>query len=139
LGNLKHIMTNLYIELLEKTSKDNITFLKDVKPHIILNKRGKFKYFWIPYFEIKGIKDFLSTLEDQSLYTVIPSISLFGKDEDPHLILSKQILITSYSKPEIINKFLIKQLDRAFIDFEFNLENKFYYLIFKFKKIHIQI
>ena len=127
------------LELLEKTSNNNITFLKDVKPHILLNKRGKFKYFYIPHFEIKGIKDFISTLEDQSLYTVIPSISLYGKDEDPHLILSKQILITSYSNPTLINEFLNIQLDKAVTDFDFNLENKFYYLIFKFKKISILI
>jgi hypothetical protein len=129
-------MTNFYTELLKQTSNENITFLKDVKSHIILNKSGKFLYYRTTFFDIR---DFLSTLDDNSLYTTIPLISILGLSEDPHIILSKQILITSHSNPFIVREFLIKQLDKAILDFEFNLENKFYYLIFKFKKIHIQI
>jgi len=66
-------------------------------------------------------------------------LSIFGKDEDPHLILSKQILITKYSNPLIIKEFLNDQLNKAFIEFDFNIDNKYHYLIFKFKKISILI
>jgi hypothetical protein len=81
----------------------------------------------------------MDNLEDNSLYTIIPLISLHGKDEDPHIILSKQILVSSYSNPWLINDFINKQLDKTLNDFEFNLDNKFYYLIYKYKKININI
>jgi hypothetical protein len=55
------------------------------------------------------------------------------------LILSKQILISNYSDPIIIKQFLLKQFDKAFNDFEFDLDNKFYFLIFKYKKVNIFI
>jgi hypothetical protein len=64
---------------------------------------------------------------------------MYGKDDDPHLIFSKQILISSYSNPNIINDFIINQLDKIVNDFDLNLENKFYYLIFKYKKIELNI
>ena len=132
-------MKNIYIELIKRTSNTQITLLKDIKKHIKTDKSGKFKYFYIPYFQIKGIEEFILSLENNSLYTIIPVLSIFGKDEDPHLILSKQILITSYSDPLIVKDFLNLQLDKAFNEFEFNIDNKFHYLIFKFKKISILI
>jgi len=64
-------------------------------------------------------------------------ISIFGKDEEPYLILSKQILVTRYSNHITINNFINKQLDQALIDFNFNLDNKFHFLILKFKKINV--
>ena len=36
-----------------------------------------------------------------------------------------------------INNFINKQLDTALNDFNFNLDNKFHFLIFKFKKINV--
>jgi len=132
-------MKNIYIELFKRTSNTQITFLKDIKNHIKTDKSGKFKYFYISYFQIKRIEDFILNLDDNSLYTVIPILSIFGKDEDPHLILSKQILITKFSNPLIIKEFLNDQLNKAFIEFDFNIDNKYHYLIFKFKKISIFI
>jgi hypothetical protein len=58
---------------------------------------------------------------------------------DPHIILSKQMLISSYSKPYVINDFINKQLEIANLQFEFEFEGKFHYLIFKYKKIIIEI
>lgn len=52
--------------------------------------------------------------------------------------LSKQILISAYSNPILINDFLINQLDKSILDFDINLDNKFHYLIFKYKKITIK-
>jgi hypothetical protein len=130
-------MKNLYIELIKNTSNTQISFLNDVHKNINIDKRGKFKYFYISCFEIKAIENFISNLDHNSLYTIIPMISLCGKAEEPHLILSKQILISNYSDYKIINKFLLEQFDKAFNDFEFDLDNKFYFLIFKFKKVNI--
>jgi hypothetical protein len=132
-------MKTTYIELLKRTSKTNITLLKDVNKNFNVNKNGKFQYYYIPFSEIKGIADFLFHLKGDSLYTVIPKISMFGKDEDPYIVLSKQILMSKYSDPKTISDFLISQSEIAINDFELTSLNKFHYLIFKYKKIVLEI
>jgi hypothetical protein len=67
-------------------------------------------------------------------------LSIDGKENKPHLILSQQFLVTQYSNPIIIIKFLIDQMDIAFNDFDFDLEflnEKHHYLILKYKKIKL--
>jgi len=113
--------------------------MKDVNKHINIDKRGKFLYFYLPYSNYNKLIEFIKMLDKDSFYTAIPILSIHGKDEDPHIILSRQILISSYSDPRIINNYLIKQLDQSFDDFGINLENKFYYLILKYTKIEINI
>jgi hypothetical protein len=68
-----------------------------------------------------------------------PYFSKYGKVEDPHIILSKQLLITHYSNPKVISEFLAAQLHISMNDFEFDSLDKFHYLIFKYKKIVIEI
>lgn len=60
---------------------------------------------------------------------------MFGKDDDPYIILSKQILMSKYSDPKTISNFLSKQIEIAINDFELTSLNKFHYLIFKYKKV----
>jgi hypothetical protein len=132
-------MNNIKLELLKRISITNITLLKDVNKHIQINKNGKFNYFYIPNLDYNKIIEFIENLEDDSFYTVIPILSMHGKDGDPHIILSKQILVSSFSNPNLINHYLIRQLDKTLIDFDFNLDNKFHYLIFKYKKVEINI
>jgi|HubBroStandDraft_3_1064219.scaffolds.fasta_scaffold40378_1 hypothetical protein len=88
--------------------------LKDVGIHIKFHKKGKFKYFYVPLFDIKGFRYFILALDNQSLFTIIPILSISGKDEDPHMILSKQILMTHYSNPNLICGYLKTQLDFGF-------------------------
>lgn len=51
--------------------------------------------------------------------------------------ISKQILITNYSSAETIKNYLDLQLESAFYDFQFNLDNRNSFLIFKYKQIEI--
>jgi hypothetical protein len=118
-------MKNIKLELLKRISINNISFLKDINKNIQINKNGKFKYLYINKYDFNKIIEFIENLEDNSIYTVIPIISIYGNDEDPHLILSKQILLSYYSNPNIINKYLIKQLDKTVEEFGMDLENKF--------------
>jgi len=53
------------------------------------------------------------------------------------IILSRQILISSFSNPTLIQNYINIQLDKAINDFDFNLDNKFHYLIFKYKQVRI--
>jgi hypothetical protein len=41
--------TNLYLDLLKSTSNTKIALLADVKTSIIIDKRGKFKFFFAPF------------------------------------------------------------------------------------------
>jgi len=136
---MKKQMKNIFTELLRNTSNNEITLLKDINKHIKTEKYGKFQYFYISYFQINEIRDFIENLEYDTLYTLIPMISIYGKDEEPYLILSKQILVTRYSNHITIDNFINKQLDTALNDFNFKLDNKFHFLILKFKKINVLI
>jgi hypothetical protein len=67
-------------------------------------------------------------------------VSINGQENKPHLILSQQFLVTQYSSPELIIKFLIDQMQYAFIDFEFDsdlLLEKHHFLILKYKEIEL--
>lgn len=54
-------------------------------------------------------------------------------------ILSPQILITQYSNHNLIAKYLNEQLDKAIKDYNISELDKFHYLIFKYKKIILEI
>ena len=66
---------------------------------------------------------------------------MFAKDNDPHIILSKQILVTNNSSSKVIHDYLNSKLDQAIIDFGLtNLEdeNRFQF-IFKYKKVTLDL
>jgi hypothetical protein len=130
-------MKNNYNYLIKNTTSHHITFLSDINNLIKFDKRGKFKYFYIPYNNFKLIENFIYSLNINHIFTLIPLISIYGKEGDPHLVLSKQILVTRDSNPSLINDFVNIQLDKTILDFDVNLDNKFHYLIFKYKKITI--
>jgi len=124
--------------LLRNTSTEEITMLKDINNLINIDKAGKFKYCYISNSQTIGIINFISKLEENQFYTLIPIISMFAKDNDPHIILSKQILVTSYSSSKILDEYLSEQLDKAILDFGLTaIENGYYHLIFKYKKVNL--
>jgi hypothetical protein len=122
-------------ELLKKTSNTKITFLKDINRSIQINKIGKFKYHYIPNFESFGIWDFISKLNSNQIYTVIPILSMDGQNDDPYIILSKQMLLNHYSDPKLISKYLNDQLEIAINDFQMSSLENYHELIFKYKRI----
>jgi hypothetical protein len=76
-----------------------------------------------------------------AFYIIIPLISMYAKDNDPHIILSKQILVSNYSSSKVIYDYINFKLDQAIVDFGINnVENgNYYYLIFKYKKITLDL
>jgi len=78
----------IFIELLKRICTSNITFLKDVNKQININKNGKFNYYYLPFFDFNKIIEFINNLEENNLYTVIPLISIQGREEEPHLIFN---------------------------------------------------
>ena len=124
-------------QLLQLISTKEITMLKDIDHLIKINKIGKFKHYYISNMQPLGIKNFISKLEDDTIYTVIPIISMFGKTEDPYIILSKQILVSRNSSPKLIHEYLNSKLDQTILEFGsicLDGGNNFQ-LIFKYKKI----
>jgi hypothetical protein len=98
-----------------------------------------FNYKNIPYFQQIHILNFINRLDDNSIYTIIPLISIFGKDDDPYIIISKQILVGKLSSSEVIYDHLYDRMLIAIQQFGINnLENgNKFYLVFKYKKIYL--
>jgi hypothetical protein len=84
--------------------------MTDVSKKFLMNRSGEFKYFSNFNFDAKLTSHFIASLEDGTLYTLIPLISISGLHADPYLILSKQIIISKYSNHNIINGYLANRL-----------------------------
>lgn len=124
-------------QLLRMISTNEITMLKDINNLISINKSGQFKFCYIPSLEIVGLINFISKLDKDSIYTVIPIISMLGKESDPQIILSKQILVSNNSSSKVIHDYLNYKLEFAIQDFGINnLDNgNYFHLILKYKKV----
>jgi hypothetical protein len=124
-------------QLLHLISTKEITLLKELDKLIHIDKQGKFKYKNIPSFQLIHILNFINRIDDDSIYTIIPMLSMFGKDDDPYIIISKQLLVSRFSSSELIHDYLYDRMLIAIQDFGIeNLENgNKYYLVFKYKKI----
>jgi hypothetical protein len=124
-------------QLLHLISTKEVTLLKELNKLININKQGKFYFKNIPSFQIIHILNFINKLEDNSIYTIIPMISMFGKDDDPYIIISKQILVSKQSSPLLIHDFLYDKMELAIQDFGINNldQGNHFYLIFKYKKV----
>ena len=122
-------------------SKFEITMLNHINYLIDIDKKGHFKHYYFHSMELNNIYTFIKRLHDEGIYTIIPLISISAKDEDPYIILSKSILLTKNSSPEILLDFLASQLDKAILDFGItNLdEAKRFQLIFKYKRVNLDI
>lgn len=128
-------------QLFNLISTKDITMLKDIDLRVDIDKRGKFKYYYITNMDIRSIFAFINRLHDNTIYTIIPLISISAIDNDPHIILSKQILITNNSSTKIVHDFLSEKLNQATTDFGLNNleEGQRFHLIFKYKEIVLDL
>jgi hypothetical protein len=124
-------------QLLHLISTKEITLLKELDKLIHINKQGKFNYKNIPSFQLIHILNFINRLDDHSIYTIIPMVSMFDKDDDPYIVISKQLLVSKYSSSQLIHDYLYDRLELAIQDFGItNLDQgNHFYLVFKYKKI----
>ena len=123
------------INFLKKISTNDITLLKDINCALIFDKH-RYKFFLIPNFEPQLIRYFISKLNKDYLYSVIPFISKDSRVDDPYLVISRQFLVTKYSNDFIITKYLTNNLDIAMNQFNIDkLED--HCLVFRYKKLSI--
>lgn len=125
-------------DLYQNLLPNQIVFLKEIEKTIQLDKFGKF-YYWSmkgDYYDlsIREITNFLSVLETDEIYTVIPLLSKNNTPSEPYIILSQQILCSFSCDSIIIKNFLLEQIKKTFELYEINNLNDFS-ITLKFKLI----
>ena len=128
---VKEIQTKMF----DIISTKEITYLKDLDKRIKLNLYGRFNYWRI--YEIRNSKfwSFLNELEDNKVYTLIPYISANDRKDEPIIVLSQQILITSNSNSLLINDYINNKIIET--KYLYNITELEGVLIFKFKEVKI--
>jgi hypothetical protein len=128
---VKEIQTKMF----DIISTKNITYLKDLDKRIKLNLYGKFHYWRI--YEIRNYKiwSFLSNLEDNKVYTLIPYISANDRRDEPYIVLSQQILITSNSNINLLTEFITNNINNT--KYLYNITELEGVIIFKYKQVKI--
>jgi hypothetical protein len=108
--------------------------MKDIDNNVEIRGIEKFKYCDIWDFNIQMIREFIYNLDDETIYTIIPFVTVSHKLKDPTLILSKQILVTRYSSSETIYNYIFKQFELAEKQFNMGYLNS-YNVYFKYRRL----
>ena len=134
--SLQDKIKEMQTKMFEIISTKEITYLKDLDKRIKLNLYGRFNYWRI--YEIRNSKfwSFLNELEDNKVYTLIPYISANDRPDEPFIVLSKQILITSNSNSLLLQDYInSKILNTVNL---YNITELNGVLIFKYKSVKIE-
>lgn len=125
-------------KFLKLISVNDITFLSDIHKDFFIDKSSKSEHFYIQSFEMDYFKDFIFNLDSNSLYTVIPLISINHDVDRPYLVLSKSILITKYSNYDEFHRYILTKYRNTKEDFGItNVKNLT--IIFKVKRVKFDI
>lgn len=123
---------------LKLISVDNITFLHSINKDFFIDKSGKSNYYEIKFWEMEYFSNFVHSIDNNSLYTVIPIISPTNNHDKPYLVLSRSILVSKYSDYKLIHRLLNDRFHDSLDDFGIkNIEG--YTLILKYKKVKIDL
>jgi len=129
---VKEIQTKMF----DIISTKEITYLKDLDKIIKLNKYGRFNYWRIYEITNSKIWAFLNELEDNRVYTLIPYISANDRPDEPFIVLSQQILITSNSNSLLLCDYINNKIYNT--KNLYNITELEGVLIFKFKQVKIE-
>lgn len=75
-------------------------------------------------------------LDDTKVYTLIPFISINNRSDEPYLILSQQILVTSYSNSLNITNYISRKIEQSFYFFNIN-ELETFNIVLKYKQVEL--
>jgi hypothetical protein len=123
-------------EIFNFISVKDISLLCDLDEKIKIIKHGRFKYYKMLGHDLDDIKNFINNLNHDTIFTLIPFISINARYDEPFTILSQQILITKNSNPVLLANFIDNKIFKAFELFNANFDYD-YYTIFKYKSIEI--
>jgi len=125
-------------QFLKHISVKDITLMSDVHKDLFINNYSKSHYFEMKNFEIEYFYDFITTLSSNSLYTMIPMISINNNPDEPYLVLSNSILVSKHSDHRMIHHYIYAKYIKSLEDFNSDgLED--YTLVFKYKRIKLDI
>jgi hypothetical protein len=123
---------------LKHISINEVTLLSDINKELFIDQSGKSHYNEINNFEMEYFYNFITNLNSNSLYTVIPIISIKNNYNEPYMVLSKSILVTKYSSYKIIQYYIYSKYLKSLEDFGIDgLED--FHLILKYKKAKLDI
>lgn len=135
--DFKQKLENLVDQMFNLISTTEITFLTNLDRRIEINKNGKFNYhtFWIDNLNIWS---FLQSLEDRKIYTLIIFLSKNAKPDEPYIILSRQILITTKSNNILIRRYISTRFNET-IDLYGIDSFEDWQITFKYKEIKFDL
>ena len=128
----------LFKLFLKTISTFELHFLPRIKRGIFLDQSSKSNYAVYNDYETEDLYDFISKLDGEKLYSVIPMISIKPSlaQNRPYIVLSQSILITRYSNHRLLASFIHEQRMNVIKDFDIkNIEN--HILTLKYKKVFI--
>jgi hypothetical protein len=108
--------------------------MRDIDNNVEIKGIEKFRYCDIWDFNIQLIREFIYNLKDETIYTIIPFVTVSHKLKDPTLILSKQILVTRYSSSETVYNYINKQFELAEKQFNMGYIDG-YNVYFKYREV----
>jgi|SRR5580692_10811904 predicted KAP-like P-loop ATPase len=125
-------------KFLKTVSTNKMNFLTEINKELFINKFNKSNYFNIRNNDKFSYVNFINTLHSDSLYMVVPIISITGNPDKLYIVLGRSFLVTSYSSTDLIYQYILDKYDESLE--ENNLETlESYILTFKYKKIVIDL
>jgi|SRR5580692_1970783 hypothetical protein len=128
----------LFKLFLKGVSTNQINFLSDINKKLFINKFNKSNYFNIRNNDKLNYLNFINSLDSDSLYMVIPILSLKGDPNKLYMVLGRSILITSYSSTELLYEYISNKYSESLEDYNLD-ELEDYILTFKYKKIILDL
>jgi hypothetical protein len=121
---------------------ERLEFMVDVyylDDSILQDKPYKSNYYEINNnFEMEYFYNFITNLDNNSLFTVIPIISIKNNFNEPYMVLGKSILVTRYSSYKLIHHDIYSKYLKSLDDFGIDgLED--FHIILKYKKVKLNI
>jgi len=124
-------------QFLKHISIKDITLMSDVHKDLFIDKSGKFHYYESKNFYMEFFYNFITGLSSNSLYTVIPIISVKNSPDEPYIVLSNSILVTKYSDYKLVHNYIFERYLKSKDSFEI-IDDDFL-LVLKYKRVKLDI
>ena len=122
-------------EFLRSISVSDITLMHHIKKDVYINKTSKANYYNLANADLLN---FISVLQGNSLYSVIPMLTINAKSDKSYIVLSHSILVSRFSNTRILEQFIHDKHLESVDDFGIeNIENL--EIVLKYRKINLDL